>query len=83
MSSFAHIQSKYRSLSASFGLTGAHCCEMDTLAIIAVMEFCLEIVRMCSLAMAFKEKAQVDGKGELLELLHLIQKRKRGKKSFT
>lgn len=54
---------------------------MDTLAVIAVMEFCLEIVRMCSLAVAFKEKAQVDGKGELLELLHLIQKRKRGKKA--
>lgn len=72
MSSFAHVQSKYRSLSVSFGLMGADCCETDTLAVIAVMDFCLKIWWKCSLARTLKEKAQVEVKGELLEVLCLI-----------
>lgn len=72
MSGFAHFQSKYRSLSASFGLMGADCCETDTLAVIAVMDFCLKIRRKCSLARTLQEKAQVEVKGDLLELLCLI-----------
>lgn len=51
---------------------GADCCETDTLAVIAVMDLCLKIRRKCSLARTLQEKAQVDVKGELLELLCLI-----------
>lgn len=54
------------------------CCETDTLAVIAVMDFCLKIRRKCSLARTLQEKAQVEVKGELPELLCLIYKR--GKK---
>lgn len=51
------------------------CCEIDTLTVIAVMDFCLKIGRKCSLARALQEKAQVEVKGELPELLPLIYKR--------
>lgn len=53
---------------------GVDCCEIDTLTVIAVMDFCLKIGRKCSLARALQEKAQVEVKGELSELLRLIYK---------
>lgn len=39
MTSFAHIQSKYRSVSASRWLTWADCCETDTAAVIVIIDF--------------------------------------------
>lgn len=51
---------------------GADCCETDTLAVIAVMDFCLKIWQKCSLVGTLQEKAQVEVKVELLELQCLI-----------